>query len=220
VSRLQLQTALLLVLSVMPGCGLGLLQTARTTPKGSYEISAGLGYLHNELVPDRGMSLSNLPVQLGVRRGLRDDLDVGVQLFFGAGVLVDAKYNLMPPASRLALSLSGGVGGGYNLGGGGVIHVPLRLLASYDLWHARIRPYAAAGYGTFWVLGYGEPEPSVRYAARKGHGDGVLALTAGVSLGTQPTWAVEYSFWTQVLDDPGDFYSFVDNHILLAGVRW
>ena len=31
---------------------------------------------------------------------------------------------------------------------------------------------------------------------------------------------LEYGFWTQVVDDPGDFYSFDDNHLVSAGVRF
>jgi hypothetical protein len=213
--------ALVLSVTVEPACGFGLLQTARTTPKGGYDITAGLGYVHNELVGERGVSLSNLPLQVGVRRGLRDNLDAGLQLFMGAGLLFDAKYNFMPVGHPLAVSVSGGIGAGYNFDGGEVVHVPLRLLASYDLWSARVCPYVGVGYGTFWVLDYGKPETGVRYAARKGHGDGILALTLGTTLGRPPFGVViEYNYWTQVLDDPGDFYSFVDNHILLAGVRF
>ena len=62
-----------------------------------------------------------------------------------------------------------------------ILHVPLTVSASHNVrpWFI---PYAAVGYGTYWVIGYGDPTPGVSYAGRSYTGDGLLMLHAGVEL--------------------------------------
>jgi opacity protein-like surface antigen len=216
----------LVFLLALSGCGYALLQTARPVAEGELEVVVGAGVVYNDMVADRGLYPDNVPPQLALRYGVREDLDVGVALFMGGGGLVDGKLNLLPPAGRLALSVQAGFGAATNLGAATmpntptVLHLPLRLLGSWDLpW---VTPYAGAGYGFFWVFGYGNPEAGVQYADRAGHGDGLLMLTGGVEF--FPRAAVqlllEYGYWTQIVDDPGDFHSFADNHLISAGLRF
>ena len=207
----------------LSSCGYGVLQTARTTPKGDWDITLAQGYLDNEMIEERGRAIQNYPSQLALRVGVRDNLDVGAQFFGGSGGLLDVKYNLMDPDEALALSIQAGIGGLTWAGQdySHAIHVPLKLLLSYDVPDTFVVPYGAVGYGTYWVYGYQGRVEGVRYAEGRGHGDGVLMLTAGLEFQTGPVGLmIEYNFWTQVLDDPGDFYSFSDNHIIMTGVRF
>lgn len=104
--------------------------------------------------------------------------------------------------------------------GAAVLHLPVRALASWDIGSS-LTPYLGAGYGFFWIFGYSHGEPGVDCAAREGYGDGVCMLTVGLQLfsGHAAPLLFEYSFWHQVVDDPGDFFSFSDNHIVAVGVR-
>lgn len=218
---------LTLTLAASSGCGLGLLQTAKTTPKGQVDVTLGSGYIENDLNEARGgISLSNLPPVVNVRVGITDQVDVGARMLFVTGLLADAKVNLLPAASSWALSLQGGVGGALDLGGdalGKVLHVPLSVLASYTII-PQITPYGAVGYGTFWIFGRDEDrQEDVTYAEREGHGDGVVQLTAGVQLANarqSVALCLEYNYWHPVLNDPGDFYELVASHFVMGGVRF
>ena len=55
--------------AVLSGCGLGMLQTAKTTPAGELDFSLAAGYMHNEMIEVRNVGLGNLPVNFGVRYG-------------------------------------------------------------------------------------------------------------------------------------------------------
>jgi len=85
--------------ALLSGCGLGMLQTAKTTPAGELDFSLAAGYLHNEMIEIRDVGLGNLPVNFGVRYGATDHLDVGATVFMGLGVMPDVKYNFLPPES-------------------------------------------------------------------------------------------------------------------------
>ena len=211
------------VAAATTGCGLGLLQTARTTDPGRIQTSLGMGVLENDMMLERGVAPENLPVQVGVRVGVTEQLDLGAALLLGAGGMVDAKYNLLSRSRRLAVSLQAGVGGAANVVGSSasIVHVPLRALVSRDL-PAGVTPYGGVGYGCFWVFGYGNPVPGVRYAARTGTGDGVLMVTAGLQLfsNRRVHLLLEYDFWEPVVDDPGDFYEVARSHIVLAGLQF
>ena len=86
-----------------------------------------------------------------VRHGVTDRVDWGLRAFIGLGLLTDVKWNLLSPERRTALSISSGFGVAADAGG--VIHVPLTVSASHAVrpWFT---PYAAVGYGTFWIFGY------------------------------------------------------------------
>lgn len=220
---IALRAALALSAAAVTGCGVGLLHAARTTPPGQLDVTLGGGYLRNAMVEERGHAVGNFPSQVGLRYGLDEQLDLGLSLFAGAGGQLDAKYNLLAPAGTVAASVLAGLGAAYDVGSGALLlHVPLRLLASVDLFDDELTPYGGAGYGFFWVFGYGEPTPGVRYAARAGHGDGLLMLTGGVQLWSRApvSLLVEYSLLEPIVDDPGDFYAFSRNHLLVGGVRF
>jgi hypothetical protein len=218
------RTALVLAAGVwLSGCGLGLMQTARTTPAGELDFSLSAGYLHNEMIEVRNVGLANLPVNFSVRCGATDHLDVGATVFMGLGLLPDVKYNFLPPQSPLALSLQAGFGAAYDeFADATVLHLPLRALISYEAagW---VTPYAGVSFGLHWIFGYGEvDEDAPDLAPREGHGDGVLSFTAGLEFFSKKPvrLLVEYTWFKPVLDDPGDRFAFAENHIFLLGTRF
>lgn len=209
------------------GCGMGLMQTAKTTPVDKIDVFLGMGCIYNEMSKERGSALSNVSPHVAVRFGLTDQLDAGAALFMGTGGLLDVKYNFQTPESPLAISIQAGLGGAgkADLDNAITLHLPLKMLFSYELLGGWLTPYAMVGIGIFWIFDY-KPEhgqdTGVDYADRKGHGDSMLMLTAGLELFTcrRVKLLLEYSFWMPIIDDPGDFFSFVDNHIFMIGMRF
>jgi hypothetical protein len=202
--------ALAVALVSSAGCGMTRLQTARTVPRGETQQTIGISLVH---AGDRGLSAEGvpiIPVDFMVRHGFSDHVDMGIRTFFAIGMLGDLKWNLLSPERRTALSISGGFG--FAAADGAVIHVPLTLCVSHAVrpWFT---PYAAVGYGTYWILDYSSPQPGVSYAPRTGTGDGLLMLHAGVELSTWSGRGVmfEYSVGFPVVDDPGDFFEFATN---------
>jgi hypothetical protein len=216
--------AALLLLAGSCTSGLGQLQTARTVPAGQLRQTLSAGYDRNFMVDLRPTNPANLVLQYGARVGLGDNVDVGARLFFGLGALFDAKVQVVRRA-RLAVSVLGGAGGAYDAESSAeVVHAPFMLLASYHVaeWFA---PYAAAGYGAFWIFNYGSERwlpPGSSAARRAWHGDGLMMLHAGLELGiTQRTaLLLEYGYLRPIVEDPGDHYEFAINHLFLAGVHF
>jgi hypothetical protein len=202
--------ALALALVSSAGCGVTRLQTARTVPRGETQRTIAISLIH---AGDRGFSAEGIPfipIDFMVRHGFSDHVDMGIRTFIGLGFLGDLKWNLLSPERRTALSISGGFGAA--AAEGAIIHVPLTVSVSHAVrpWFT---PYAAVGYGTYWILDYAKPAPGVSYAPRSGTGDGLLMLHAGVELTTWSGRGVmfEYSVGFPVVDDPGDFYQFATN---------
>ncbi|HET6146642.1 MAG TPA: hypothetical protein VFH68_03865 [Polyangia bacterium] len=204
------------------GCGLSRLQTARTVPRGQTQTTIAASVLHTS---DRGF-LPLAPLDLMVRHGATDRVDWGVRLFFGAGALGDVKWNLLAPERRTAVSLSAGLGAAYTGSGagessatsqpsGGTVHAPVTISASHAVlpWFT---PYAAVGYGAFWIIGYGTRDPAQSYAPRSGTGDGLLTLHAGVELARASGRALllEYTYARPVVSDPGDSFEFAVNQFI------
>jgi hypothetical protein len=195
------------------GCGVARMQTARTVPRGRTQWTIGSSLV---VLGDRGADFGGIPpVPLDgmVRHGVSDSVDLGLRVFFGLGALADVKWNLLAPERRTALSISGGFGAAADEGA--VLHVPLTLSVSHAVrpWFT---PYAAVGYGTYWIFNYKQPEPGVTYAARTGTGDGLLMLHAGIELSRASGRALmfEYSVGFPVVNDPGDFYQFATNQFI------
>jgi hypothetical protein len=209
---------------VLSGCGLGMLQTANTTPAGELDFSLAAGYMHNEMIEIRNVGLANIPVNFGVRYGATEHLDVGATLFMGLGIMPDVKYNFLPPESPLAVSLQAGFGAAYDEFADAVtLHLPFRAMISYETAGGAVTPYAGVSFGLYWIFGYGEvDETTPNLAPREGHGDGVLTLSAGLEFFSRsPTrLLLEYTYFKPVLDDPGDRYAFADNHIFQLGMRF
>ena len=208
-SELGLAPVVLLILGA--GCGVTRLQTARTVPRGETRTTVAASLVHTS---DRGV-LPLPALDLMVRHGATERVDWGVRLFLGAGALGDLKWNLLSPARRTALALSAGGGAAYTSSAGEnsrastVLHVPLTVSASHTLlpW---LTPYAAVGYGSYWILGYGARDPAQSYAPRRGTGDGLLTLHAGIELARASGRALllEYTYARPVVNDPGDFFEF------------
>jgi hypothetical protein len=202
-----------------PGCGVTRLQSARTTPRGETRTTIAGSAVH---MGDRGFRIGGtaaLPLDVMVRHGATDRLDWGIRLFFGLGLLGDVKWNLLDPARATAVSISAGAGGAVDASGT-VIHIPLAVTASHSIrpWFT---PYAAVGYGTYWIIGYGDREPGVSYAGRSYTGDGLLMLHAGLELSraTGRALFLEYSVGVPVVNDPGDHYGFATNQFFSIGMR-
>jgi len=212
--------ALALALISPAGCGLTHLQSARTTPRGETRTTIGASLAH---LGDRGFEVGAgvpaVPLDLMVRTGATDRVDWGLRFLFGIGMLGDVKWNLLDPARATALSLSAGAGWSAE-SAGWLIHVPITVTASHSLrpWFT---PYAAVGYGTFWVNGYGNPQPGVTYAERSLTGDGLLMLHAGIELSraTGRAFFLEYSIALPVVHDRGDFYAFATNQFISIAFR-
>lgn len=201
---------------LLGGCGVTRLQSARTVSRGETRTTVAVGIIHNR-VRDLGNSgVSAFPVDVMVRHGATDRIDWGLRLLFGFGVLGDVKWNLLPNDHKTALAISAGLGAAE--ADGEVIHVPLTVTASRDFlpW---LTPYAAVGYGTYWIFGYGDRDPTVSYAPRTGTGDGLLTLHAGIELTRASGRALllEYAYARPVVNDPGDFFRFAPNHFFSIG---
>ena len=218
------------------GCGYGQFQTARTTPKGKARVMMAQGVQFNENTKEqtyRGFSVFNLPPQMDLRVGVSDRVDVGAKLLMISGLLLDTKVNLMPPSHNFALALTGGVGVAIDTGSIGdgydgtawLLNLPIGLIASYRIggWFS---PYFGATYGFYWIFGrslsYELYNSDSDYAAREGYGDGLLRLTAGAELATRKhvAFLVEYSFFWALVDDPGDNFAFVNNHLFGIGIAF
>jgi hypothetical protein len=206
-------------LVLLAGCGVTRLQSARTTPRGHTRTTIGTSLVH---LGDRGFhvygDIPAVPLDIMVRRGATDRVDWGIRLLFGLGLLGDVKWNLLDPARATALSISAGAGGAVDAGG--IIHVPVTVSASHNVrpWFI---PYAAVGYGAYWVIDYGDRMPGVSYAGRSYTGDGLLMLHAGIELtrATGRAFLLEYSVGLPVVNDPGDFYAFATNHFFSLAFR-
>lgn len=219
-------TALLFALI---GCGYGQFQTARTTPPGEADITIAQQYVHNENVKERGgVDFSNFPSQVDVRVGLGEQVDLGAKLFFVTGLLADVKVNLIANSNDFALSPHGGIGLAYvdpmlDESTALIVHLPLGLIVSYRFFDA-LSPYLGLDYGFYWIfdreLDYRDPDKD--YAERAGYGDGVARLSAGVEWEVSKGFAllVEYDLLAPLVDDPGDNFAFVTNHIAGVGVRF
>ncbi len=206
------------------GCGFGQFQTAKTVPKGEVRTTVAQQFQANEDIHEREVTPNNFPPELMVRVGVGDSVDVGTRIFLGGGLLVDAKVNLIPRTERFALSLSGGFGAAadwVNISDVmAILHLPVRLLISYRIKDS-FTPYAGVGYSFFWVFGRDHldippPEdPNTEYVDRKGYGDGVVPFTIGIEYKFNIRFGVllEYSFWLPAVDDPGDGFAFVPNHM-------
>jgi hypothetical protein len=88
--------------------------------------------------------------------------------------------------------------------------------------------HVGLGYGFYWIFDRSlsfdprEENPGSRPAERVGYGDGVLRLTVGLEwmLNARLGFLVEYSYLAAVVDDPGDNFAFVDNHLAGLGLRF
>jgi len=209
--------------AVVSGCTLGPFESARTLPRGAVSVQVAPSVVINELVGDQPF-LYHIYADVGVRIGATDHLDVGLRPLNGLGLLADVKYNFLSPESHLAVALQGGFGAATDLDGTATLPLPVRALISYMV-RDRFEPFASFGYSFFWYFGRDfEGEPGVQYADRAGYGDGMIQITVGARVvlfrrgRTTGHLGLAYSYWHQVVDDPGDFYSMVDNHFVGVGL--
>ncbi|MBW2262503.1 MAG: hypothetical protein JRG91_11065 [Deltaproteobacteria bacterium] len=211
---------------VLMGMGYGQFQDGHTTALRKVSVGAGGGFLGNhENISQQGLTAFNFPFHADLRVGAHERVDVGATLFLYAGLVADAKVNLMPPDSDFALALRAGIGAAADIGepGAWILHAPLSVIASYRFLGC-LSPYVGLGYGFYWIFGrpISNPDPTATYADRKGHGDGVLRITAGLEwvIAGRVAILIEYSFLPAVVDDPGDNYSFGDNHMVGLAARF
>jgi opacity protein-like surface antigen len=211
---------------VLMGAGYGQFQSAHTTAAKKVSVGLGVSFQGNPRnIEAQGVTPYNFPFHADLRVGVHEHVDVGATLFLLAGLVADTKVNLLPPDSSFALAVRAGLGAAADIGepGAWILHLPVSAIASYTFLD-RLSPYVGLGYGFHWIFGrpLSEPDPSATYAERRGHGDGVLHVTVGLEWRIRGRVAVvlEYSFLPAVVDDPGDNYSFGDNHMVGLAARF
>ncbi len=219
--------AVLFFSSYVAGCGMGVMQTAKTTEKGSVDITLGGGYLYNEMVENRGVAITNIPPYVGARFGVTNHMDLGASLFLGGGASVDTKYNFFGHGNPMALSIQAGASLAKDWFGSQstIFMIPIHLLASYSLAGGFITPYLGLGYNDVWIFGYQgdyNPQPGDKLADRAGYGDGLLQISVGLELfsNRRVQLLMEYDCYYPLVDDPGDRFSFVTNHLFMAAARF
>jgi len=202
------------------GAGYGQFQSAHTTAPRKVRVTLGGGFQGNPVnIEAQGVTFFNFPLHADLRAGAAERVDVGAALFLYAGLVSDVKVNLMPPSHDFALAVRAGIGAAADLGeeDAWILHVPIGVIASYRFLGC-LSPYVGLGYGFYWIFGrhLSDPDPTATYASRKGYGDGVITVTAGLELvvAGRVGISIEYSFMPAVVDDPGDSYSFGDNHMV------
>ena len=100
---------------------------------------------------------------------------------------------------------------------------PIGLISSYRFL-GQLSPYLGFDYGFYWIFGrelkYRDPKKI--YAKRAGYGDGVGRLTAGIEWEASKGLALlfEYDLILPLIDDPGDNFAFITNHIIGLGMRF
>lgn len=211
---------------VLMGAGYGQFQSAHTTAARKVSVGLGASFQGNpENIGAQGVTPFNFPFHADLRVGVHERVDVGATLLLYAGLVADAKVNLVPPGWDFALAVRAGLGAAADIGepGAWILHLPVSVIASYT-FQGCLSPYVGVGYGFYWIFGrpISEPDPSASYADRKGHGDGVLRVTAGLEwvVRGRVSIVLEYSFMPVVVDDPGDNYSFGDNHMVGLAARF
>jgi hypothetical protein len=208
------------------GCGLAHLQTAKTLPSGTTRTITGGTVVTSDLDNARRVASMPptsirpnfpLPVHLEVRHGVSDRVDLGWRLLWGLGAAADVKVNLLPPESRAALALSGGIGGAWWLNNDGfyVLQVPATLTASVEVapWFT---PYAAAGYRALWQWGRDDPlMPGSQDTSPRGPGEGWVAVYAGIELRRASGRAVMFESGRviPVVHDSGHAYWMAPSHL-------
>jgi hypothetical protein len=219
-SKLLIRDLLLVVLLLhLTGCGLGMLQTAKTLPKGILEFGAGTGGVANDAIEERFDHKATWSfVELYSRMGITDHLEFEGKLQFFPGAQIALKYNFLKQTSPLALSLQAGVGGSFSQMGPAV-HVPVAASISYDF--PVVTPYAHAGWMLLWNFGL-QKNLDVDYVAPTGNGDGILRATGGLCFKVHK-WVrlyAEYNYWRTMVNDLGNQFRLPDTHVGLIGASF
>jgi hypothetical protein len=214
------------------GCGYGQFQTARTTPPGQVRFTVAQLYVQNKNVEERRVWFYNFPQQVDFRVGLSEQVDLGAKLFLFGGLLADVKGNLIRNTSDFALAIHGGAGAAVvdkafiefrTEDPVTIVHAPIGVIASYRFL-GQLSPYLGLDYGFYWIFGYDLDyrDPNQVYAKRAGYGDGVARITLGLEweLSRRLALLAEYDLLAPLVDDPGDNFAFVVNHIFGIGVRF
>ncbi|HNZ53318.1 MAG TPA: hypothetical protein PLD55_15105 [bacterium] len=209
---------------VMTSCGYGMMQTAKTVEKGKSSYSFGTVYQGNKERPFYVYSISG---QFNFRHGVHDRVDFGIKQFFIGGLLADAKVNVLDPKSPFALSFSSGIGFAVDpINVDIILQVPVFVHLSYTVKDT-FTPYATFGYETNWIFRKEKPEnieleEGFELSQRKGYGDGNLVINGGFEfhLGRKVFLMLEYIYRHPVVNDPGDYYSFLPNHFGGLAIRF
>jgi len=214
------------LLAFVAGCGHGLGQTAKTQPVGKTRLTLGVVRITNANDEVRnGPDLQNLAPEVSVRVGTSEHTDIGITNWFGVGLRTDVKWNLFDRDRPYALAPRAGVGAAKDFYGVALFGAFAGLIASYEL-PGKITPYGAATFANHWILRNDKPSsevlaPGETFAARKGYGDGLLQLVVGLQLklGAGSALVGEYQRWIPMQNDPGDFYKFVPNDVLMIATN-
>ncbi|MBI5536976.1 MAG: hypothetical protein HY898_29920 [Deltaproteobacteria bacterium] len=211
-SQRLLPLAAMVALASQACGGYAMMQTARTQPRGSVALVTGTSIVSNlERASEAKTVDSGIVPDLAARVGVSRRVDVSVSAYV-VGLGLTAKMNVLPLSSKFALSPRIGVAGGA-ITDGSVIAGMAGGLVSFDATRG-VSLYAGAMFFNHWIR---QPRPSwARLQAgdqavgRKGYGDGLLQMGAGISAGDERVMVVmfEYNRLTPMQDDPGDYYKF------------
>lgn len=226
-TRLAKGLSLLVGALLFAGCAMSPVRTARTIPAGQVDVSVAVSFLANENLKESVDSPVWPLLQFQVHVGLSESIDLSVETFNGFGLFTDVKYAFLPPESRFGLAVTGGLGGtatgGGILSGGSIVGTRAGVVSEYRVSEGEeeVSFHLGASLADLWFFGWDKPEsespnPSV---ARTYSGDGVLMVTGGISFASNFV-AIDYTYWAPVFNDPGDYYGFVDSHLLGVAFTW
>lgn len=191
----RLATALCVTACLLAsGCmSMASLQTARTLPKGEYQVSVGTGSM--DLA---GGQMSGFLLEATARYGLVENVDVGVRTGLGwSGI--DAKWQAYAdPRAAVAVGLAlGGLQGTLTVNGEetklNIVDVVLPVYGSFDL--------------TQWFTVYAVPKGVFRYEGGTGGGgtNQLFGGTGGVKLGSTSGLFVEATYLYGIAADSSSF---------------
>jgi hypothetical protein len=212
---------------------MALLQTGRTLPKGQTNITVG-----NEISQRQGLAneTPQLGQQTGLRVGVADNVDIGVEGLLLAGAKVTTKVALLPRESPWAVAVFGSIGAAgafdysstvttYDSSGqpstmtysaDGIFDLEAGAVASYHGASGFV-PYIGVRWANFWLLDpYVSPpsDPALSRPSLAGYGNGAFIPAIGFKVGTPHGGAYfEYQYIVPVTSDPGDGWAWTGTHL-------
>jgi hypothetical protein len=201
-----------------------LFQTAHTTPPLGVRVKAGGVLVQNEIDDEAGRSAAtNASVEPGVRVGVTDSMDLGLQPWMGAGAALDAKLNVLHNDRPLAVAPRVSLGAASE-SERSALAIEAGVIASYRAtgW---LEPYAAVSFANHWFdveRSSDDLGPREQYASRRGHGDGLVKAVLGIELSISASIhaSLEYGHWAPAQNDIGDGYALLSNDIVALALQW
>jgi len=199
----QLVILLLIILSLSACASMSTMQTARTTDKNKFAYIIGLSVVRTDIPISTIDTIKiNAPVvDLGVRYGVTDKLDVGAKISIIGTANVDAKYQFLgDKTSKIAGSI--GLGGGY---------ISLAINASKIHLYDFMLPVYFSYHPINWISLYCSPKYVFRITNNYNYLNQTTTninshwygATGGIRIGKRVAFLAEYSYiGTSQLTEP------------------